>query len=169
MSTTDIMNIAQFDLARYAYKIKKKYGLTYGVSEKVFLAMYDAGEIQLSSVYENLMAATRTQLGKPTKVVSEAGQDFDFGGDFKTTVLQKDGYKRRFVIQGVYNKPGTIYCIGWNWMTEQPNFFAIPLVGDSHPKQGIKILVCPDTGARTGGWYNNNCAYDTWEEMCLAD
>jgi hypothetical protein len=29
-------------------------------------------------------------------------------------------------------------------------------------------MVHPITGERTGGWYNDNCAYDTWESMCVA-
>jgi hypothetical protein len=49
-------------------------------------------------------------------------------------------------------------------MTNKVDFFAIPPIVGGFPKQGIKIMVCPDIGVRTGGWYNRH-AYDTFEEM----
>jgi len=137
--------------------------------------MYDAGEIQLSGVYENLFVTTRNLLGLPTKKAS--GDRYDFVtvaknkviplGDFKTTVLLKDGDNRRFVISSVKNKQGIIYAIGWNWIANKPNFFAVPPdEWGGHPGAGIKIPVKPATGERAKGRYNKNCAYDTWEDLC---
>jgi len=177
MSTCDRMNTAQRPLAEYAWKLKKKYKCTNNLTQKQFIAMYDAGEIQLSGVYENLFVTVRNVLGLPTKKVSGDGYDFvtiernkdTILGDMKTTVLLKDGDNRRFVISSVKNKQGTVYTIGWNWLTNKPNFFAIPPneLGE-HPAAGIKIPVDPVTGERAGGWYNKNCAYDTWEDLCKA-
>lgn len=174
MATTDIHLISQRPLAEVAYDLKKKYNLTHGLSKKKFMALYDLGEVELSTVYENLFVATRNAHGLPTRKESANGYDFVKAfptqtrilGDMKTSTLQKDGYKRRFVIASVHNKIGNIYIIVWNWMTEKPNFFAIPPDDNNeHPKQGYKIPVCPKTGKRTSGWYNDNCAYDTWEQM----
>jgi hypothetical protein len=178
MCTTDQWRIAQRPLAEFSYELKKKYNQTFGISYESFMNLYDLGEVQLSSVFENLLVATRNKLGKPTRKV--AGDRYDFVrvdnlgretplGDFKTTVLQKDYDKRRFVISSVEKKLGKIYNVSWNWMTNRPNFFCIPPDKyGCHPKAGYKIMVHPETGERTGGWYNDNCSYDTWEEMCIA-
>jgi hypothetical protein len=178
MCTTDQWRISQRPLAEYAYSLKEKYNQTFGISRENFMNLYELGEIQLSSVYENLFVATRNKLGKNTRKV--AGDRYDFVridskgretplGDMKTGVLQKDDLKRRFVIGGVENKLGKIYIIGWNWITNQPNFFCIPPDAyGCHPKAGYKIMVHPESGKRTGGWYNDNCAHDTWESMCVA-
>jgi hypothetical protein len=175
MSTTDRMNTAQRPLAEYAWKLKKKYKCTNGLTQKQFMALYDNGEIQLSGVYENLFVTARNLFGLPTKKVSGDGYDFvtvvknkDIPlGDMKTSVLCKDGDKRRFVISNVKNKQGIIYAIGWNWLTNKPNFFAVPPnERNEHPAAGIKIPVKPNTGERAKGWYNKNCAYDTWEDLC---
>lgn len=174
MAATDQCIDAQRPLAELAWSLREKYNLNRGMNKKEFLTWYNLGEIQLSTVYENLFVATRNKLGKPT--LKESSDRYDFVklfptqrrilGDMKTTVLQKDGNKRRYVVQSVENKIGNIYVVGWNWLTEHPNFFAIPPDDSkSHPKCGYKIPVCPESGRRTGGWYNNNCAYDTWEEM----
>lgn len=174
MATTDQWIVAQRPLAEHAWTLREKYNLNRNVSKQAFMSWYDLGEIQLSTVYENLFVATRNALGKPT--LKESGNRYDFVrknpkrntplGDMKTGVLQKDGRSRRFVIGSVENKIGNIYIVGWNWMTEQVNYFAIPPDDyKCHPKAGYKIPVCPETGKRTGGWYNDNCAYDTWEEM----
>ena len=178
MCTTDQWRIAQRPLAEYAYGLKQQYNMTLGQTKEQFLAAYELGEVQLSSVYENLLVATRNRHGHPTRKV--AGDRYDFVrvdsrgretplGDFKTTVLQKDYNKRRFVIGSVENKLGKIYNVSWNWMTNKPNFFCIPPDEyGCHPKAGYKIMVHPETGERTRGWYNDNCAYDTWESMCVA-
>lgn len=174
MATTDVMCAAQRPLAEFAYELKKKYNQSFKLPKKTFMKLYDDGEIQLSSVFENLFVDTRNALGKPTKKVS--GDNYDFVsvinnkevilGDMKTTVLAKDGYSRRFVIQHVKNKQGYVYAACWNWMTNSVNFFAIPPM-ENPPQCGYKIMVCPITGNRTGGWYNTNCAYNTWEEMVM--
>jgi len=174
LATTDRCIDAQRPLADHAWILREKYNLNRGMSKDEFMTWYDLGEIQLSTVYENLFVATRNKLGKPT--IKESADRYDFVkvfptqkrilGDMKTGVLQKDGEKRRFVIGSVENKIGNIYIVAWNWMTEQVNYFAIPPDTENcHPKQGYKIPVCPKTGKRTGGWYNENCAFDTWEEM----
>lgn len=178
MATTDITLEAQRPLAEYAYTLRQKYHLNRGLSKTEFMKWYDLGEIQLSTVYENLFVATRNRLGKPT--LKESADRYDFVkvfstqtrilGDMKTTVLQKNGDQKRFVVGSVEKKIGNIYIIAWNWMTNEVNFFAIPPDADNcHPKAGYKIPVCPKTGKRTGGWYNDNCAYDTWEEMVQYD
>jgi len=178
MCTTDQWRIAQRPLAEYAYSLKEQYGQSFGINRESFMNLYDLGEVQLSSVFENLLVTTRNKLGKPTRKV--AGDRYDFVrvdskgretpiGDFKTNVLQKDGTKRRFVISSVENKLGKIYIVAWNWITNKPVFFCIPPDQfGNHPKRGYKIMVHPQTGERTGGWYNDNCAYDTWEEMAVA-
>jgi hypothetical protein len=178
MSTTDTWRIAQRPLAEFAYELKQRYGLALSTSKVDFMIQYDMGEIQLSSVFENLFVATRNQLGKPTRKVATNGYDFvrvdKLGretpiGDFKTTVLQKDADTRRFVVAKVKNKIGKIYVAAWNWITNKPVFFCIPPDDNgNHPKAGYKIMVHPKTGERTGGWYNNHCAYETWEDMCIA-
>jgi hypothetical protein len=181
MCTTDQWRIAQRPLAEFSYELKKKYNQTFGTSYESFMNLYDLGEVQLSSVFENLLVATRNRLNKPTRKV--AGDRYDFVrvdsigretplGDMKTGVLQKDdsvSIKRRYVIGSVENKLGKIYIVGWNWITNKPNFFCIPPDEfDKHPKAGYKIPVNPRTGERSGGWYNDNCAYNTWEDMCIA-
>jgi hypothetical protein len=167
MATTDVMRDAQRPLAEYAYDLRKKYGLTMGQSRKNFLAMYDLSEVQLSSVYENLFVAVRNKIGRPLTKISEDARDFSNDGDMKTTVLQKDYDKRRYVVSNVDGKKGTIYVVAWNWMTEEVNFFAIPYFG-GFPTKGIKIPVCPKTGRRTKGWYNEQ-AYNSFEEMAMID
>jgi len=179
MSTTDINRIATRPLAEYAYGLKEKYDQTFGLRKKTFMQLFDMGEIQLSSVYENLLVATRNAHHRPTEKVSVDKYDVvrvdSMGrrtplGDMKTTTLQKNGDKRRFVVSNVKNKIGKIYVIGWNTMTNEPNFFCLPPdeIQGTHPHAGYKIPVNPKTGKRTKGWYNDNYAYDTWEEMCLA-
>ena len=168
MATTDQWRIAQRPLAEFAYELKVKYDMTLGQSKKNFLIAYDLGEVQLSTVFENLFVATRNKLGKPTEKISEDGRDFDNNGDMKTGVLCKNGDKRRFVVGSVIGKIGTIYFVGWNWMTNQVNFFAIPRPPRGFPKAGIKIVVNPHSGERTGGKYNAY-AHDSWESMVLVD
>jgi hypothetical protein len=174
MATTDQCVEAQRPLAELAWSLREKYKLNRGMNKNEFLIWYNLGEVQLSTVYENLFVETRNKLGKPT--LKESADRYDFIkvfptqkrilGDMKTCVLQKNDRQRRFVVGSVENKIGNIYIVGWNWMTKQPNFFAIPPDDyKSHPKAGYKIPVHPMTGERTSGWYNDNCAYDTWEEM----
>ena len=164
MATTDNMRDAQRPLAVFSYKLKEKYGMTLGQSKEHFMESYELSEVQLSSVFENLFVAARKHIGKPLQKISEDSRDFSNDGDMKTTVLQKNGYARRYVIGGVSGKKGYIYAVAWNWMTNKVDFFAIPPVVGGFPKQGIKIMVCPNTGVRTGGWYNRH-SYDTFEEM----
>jgi hypothetical protein len=165
MATTDIMRISQRPLAEYAYSLKEQYGMTLGQTKKQFMQAYDLSEVQLSSVYENLFVAARKKLGLPLTKISEDARDFSNNGDMKTTVLLKDGPKRRYVIGNVKGKIGYIYVVAWNWMTNRVNYFAIPPRG-GFPVAGIKIPVCPKTGRRTGGRYNEH-AYDSFEEMVL--
>lgn len=163
MATTDQMRNAQRPLAEYAYTLKEQYGMTLGQTRAQFMTMYDLSEVQLSGVYENLFVEARKKIGLPLTKISEDSRDFSNNGDMKTTVLLKDGDKRRFVVSSVSGKIGHIYVVAWNWMTNEVNFFAIPPFG-GFPSQGIKIPVCPQTGCRTGGWYNRH-AYNTFEEM----
>jgi len=164
MATTDYTRNAQRPLAEFAYELKEKYGITLGQSKEQFMQAYDLSEVQLSSVYENLFVAARKNIGKPLDKISEDSRDFSNNGDMKTTILKKNGYARRYVVMGVTNKIGYLYVVGWNWMTNRVDFFAIPPMKGGFPKQGIKILVCPNTGRRTGGKYNYH-AYDSFEDM----
>jgi hypothetical protein len=164
MATTDYTRNAQRPLAEFAYELKEKYGITLGQSKEQFMQAYDLSEVQLSSVYENLFVAARKNIGKPLDKISEDSRDFSNNGDMKTTILKKDGYTRRYVVMGVTNKIGYLYVVGWNWMTNRVDFFAIPPMKGGFPKQGIKIMVCPDSGRRTGGKYNYH-AYDSFEDM----
>ena len=54
MSSTDYEIEAHRNLAQYAYDLKQKYGMTYGNSRENFMQLYDAGEVALSTVFENL-------------------------------------------------------------------------------------------------------------------
>jgi hypothetical protein len=168
MATTDYESEIQRPLAEFAYELKKKYRLTQGMSKKQFMSLYDIGEVTLSTVFENLTVAIRNYYGKPTAKVSEHSRDFSNNGDMKIGVLKKDGDFRRYVISSVENKIGTIYFVGWNWITNRPNFFAIPKEVYGSPKRGIKIPVCKATGKRTGGNYNV-FAHETYESMALYD
>ena len=175
MATTDYTCIVQRELAEFAYDLKVKYNETDGLSKESFLKIYDKGEIELSTVFENLIVAVRNSLGIPTQKVSEACRDIDNNADVKIGILKKDGDCRRFVISGVHNKIGTIYFVGWNWITAKPVFFAIQRRFDAdgmlkpHPVRGIKIMVHPITGERTRGIYNDLYAHDTFESMCKVD
>ena len=175
MATTDQECVAQRSLAEYAYECKLKYNQIEYTKEQ-WMKLYDDGEITLSTVYENLIVSIRNAHGIPTNKVSEDGRDLDNNGDVKIGVLKKDGDKRRFVISNVKNKIGTIYFVGWNWLLHSPVFFAIPHPSlhlydsdlDLFPAQGIKIMVHPVTGERTGGKYNQ-FAFDTFEDMACTD
>lgn len=172
MATTDYTCIVHRDLAKFAYDLKVKYNETNGLSQETFLSLYDKGEVELSTVFENLIVSVRNSLGIPTQKVSEACRDIDNNADVKIGILKKDGYSRRFVISGVHNKIGTIYFIGWNWITNKPVFFAIQRQKDAHgmlkphPYRGIKIMVHPETGLKTRGRYNDLYSHDTFESMC---
>ena len=181
MATTHAAIQAHRETALFAYKLKSKYKITNGIKQDQWMKMYDSGEIEISSVFENLVVHIRNLNGKPTVKVLEDTHDFasinGAGGlvplgDLKVASLKKNGYQRRYVISKTHNKEGNIYTICWNWMTNKPAFFVIPphdYDGHPHPKQGYKIMCCPDTGKRTGGYYNDNCHYETFEEMCLVD
>lgn len=168
MATTDYEIEAQRALAEFAYELKEKYGATYGQTFEDFMNMYDLGEITLSTVFENLFVKVAKAHGKDIEKVSEDARDFSNDGDMKIGVLKKDGYKRRYVISSVENKIGCIYFVGWNWMTDKPEFHAIPKHIYGSPKRGIKIMRCPDTGVPTGGIYNKY-RYNTFEEMVNAN
>lgn len=167
MATTDYEIESQRKLAGYAYDLKEKYNLTHGQTRKEFLNMYDYGEITLSTVFENLFVAVANAKGKQIDKISEDGRDFTNNGDMKIGILKKDGGKRRYVINNVANKIGTIYFVGWNWMTNKPEFHAIPKHVYGCPSQGIKIPRCPYSGDVTGGKYNYYLK-DSFEELALA-
>ena len=178
MSTSQLQIDAHRPLAEFAWKLKKKYGQTFGWTKKSFMHAFEQGEIALSSVFENLFVVTRNFLGFVTKKTSVNHHDFSVvtkkgliaSGDFKMSTLQKDGpRKRKFQIDNCMHKIGNIYSVCWNWITEQPCFFVIPPgpLG-VHTLKCYNIPVHPVTGERTGGMYNKNCVYETWEEMCGA-
>lgn len=168
MATTDYEIQAQRNLANFSYDLKVKYNLTYGQTREEYLHMYDMGEITLSTVFENLFVAAAKKLGKDVEKVSEDCRDFSNDGDMKIGVLKKNGYQRRYVVSNVSNKVGTIYFVGWNWITETPEFHAIPQHVHNNVAQGIKIMRHPDTGSVTTGKYNYYVK-STFEEMVLSD
>lgn len=168
MATTDYEIQAQRELALFSYELKVKYNLTYGQTKEEYLYMYDAGEITLSTVFENLFVVAAKNLGKDIEKVSEDCRDFSNNGDMKIGVLKKDGYKRRYVISNVANKIGTIYFVGWNWITKLPEFHAIPRDVHNNVGCGIKIMRHPDTGSVTSGKYNFYIK-STFEEMVSSD
>jgi hypothetical protein len=167
MATTDHEINCQRDLAEFAYDKKEEYGVTHGLTKDAFMNLYDEGEITLSTVFENLFVVINNAQGGKIKKVSEDSRDFSNNGDMKIGILKKNGYQRRFVISSVANKLGTIYFVGWNWIENKPNFYAIPKKVYGAPKQGIKIMRCPKSGKITKGKYNA-CSFDTFEEMSLA-
>lgn len=167
MATTDYEIAAQRDLANFSYDLKVEYNLTYGQTREEYLYMYDMGEITLSTVFENLIVAAAKRLGIELNKVSEDCRDFSNNADAKISILKMNGYQRRYVISNVSNKIGTIYFIGWNWITNKPEFHAIPQHVHKNVAQGIKIMRHPVTGAVTGGKYNQ-CVKSTFEEMVLA-
>jgi len=172
MSTSDVMNVAQRRLAEHAFDLKRKYGETYDMTKPQFLRLYNAGEIQLSSVFENLLVAARNVHGLLTERASAEGYDFvkvnkrkqiSPLGDMKTCTLGKDGIYRRFVVRNVYAKVGWIYIVGYNWMTDGFNYFAIP-PEVKKPKSFMVIGVNRETGAVANGIYSSyECA--SFEDM----
>jgi hypothetical protein len=167
MATTDYEIESQRKLADFSYNLKEKYNHTHGQNRKEFLNMYDYGEITLSTVFENLFVAVANAKGRQIDKISEDGRDFTNNGDMKIGILKKDGYQRRYVIDNVANKIGTIYFVGWNWMTNKPEFHAIPKHVYGYPARGIKIPRCPYSGDVTGGKYNYYLK-DSFEELALA-
>lgn len=166
MATTDYEISAFRELAEYSYDLQEKYQCTLGASREVFMAQYDAGIIQLSTVWENLFVIVNRCQGGDVIKVSEDGRDFSNDGDMKVGILKRDGDKRRYVISNVARKAGTIYFVGWNWMTHQPDFYAIPKSVYGSPARGIKIMRCPLDGDVTGGVYNDY-ACESFEELVM--
>jgi hypothetical protein len=151
MSTTTIMNDAQRPLAEHAWNLKKEIRRN-DISKRLWMEMYDDGEIQLSSVYENLFVNTRNWMNLKTEKASVDGYDFVkiSGnkkiplGDMKTTVLQQDRKYRRYVIHGIKNKQGILYVVGYNRIKDSFDYFAIPT--EIIPKVTVSIGVDPETG-----------------------
>lgn len=182
MATTDVEIEAHIPLAEFAWDLKVKYNQTLGFSSKEdFMLSYLAGEVTLSTVYENLFVATRLAHGAGAEKKSAAGFDFierlphgtRLLGDMKIGTLKKNGNLRRFVVSNVRNKLGKIYFVGWNWISNQPNFFAIPPGSSSNPLDyrnpacGFKIAVNAKSGRPSGSAYRYYC-HDSWEKMALA-
>ena len=59
MATTDITLEAHRPLASFAWDLRQRYSLNRGVNKQEFMSWYDLGEIELSTVYENIFVATR--------------------------------------------------------------------------------------------------------------
>lgn len=171
MSTSDVMNHAQRRMAEHAFDLKKMYNQTFGMSKKQFMTLYDEGEIQLSSVFENLLVAARNHFKLPTRKVSAEGYDFVkiIGkkekplGDMKTVTLQKDGKYRRFMVRNVADKQGYIYVVGYNWITDSFNYFAIPPKVDK-PKTFMVLGIDRDTGEVLQNKYGKY-AVDSFEKL----
>ena len=78
MSTCNTMNDAQRPLAELAWDLKRAVRQN-KISKRLWMEMYDEGEIQLSSVYENLFVQTRNDMRLRTERVSVEGYDFEIG------------------------------------------------------------------------------------------
>ena len=173
MATTDNELIVQRPLAEFAYDLKAKYNQTHGMSKADFMSYYDTGEIQLSSVYENLFVAVNNALGGDVTKVSDHYSDFSNGGDMKISNLQQNSDRTRYDIRSVANKTGMIYFVGNNWIKNKingrpmPDFYAIPKQVYGSPAKGIKIARCSISGDRVHGKYNYHC-YDTFEDIAMA-
>lgn len=154
MATTDYTLKAQKDLATFLFAESKRYDMYDDVTVEDLKNLYSHSIIELSTVWENLVAAVRTHHGKPTKRCSEDAMDLDSGGECKLGILKKNDIYRRYVISNVMGKTGTIYFIGWNWLINEPQFLAIPNSAYGHGlKAGIKIGVCSDCGEIKRGKY----------------
>lgn len=182
MATTDLEIEAHYQLAELAWELKVKYNATLGfTNKKRFMTSYCAGEVALSTVYENLFVATRLAHNLGAEKKSAAGFDFverlpnrtELLGDMKIGNLKKDGKSRRFVVSDVKNKLGTVYFVGWNWILNQPNFYAIPPKTSSNPSdyrnpgRGFKLAVNALSGRPSSRKYRQYC-FDSWEKMVLA-
>jgi hypothetical protein len=160
-------------MAKYAWSLKEKYRQTYGMTKVQFMKIYNLGEIQLSSVFENLLPATRNRFGKPTEKCSVDGYDFvkiesdkpKPLGDMKTCTAYKNGYSLKFAIRNAHNKQGYLYVVGYNPMNDKVYFFAIPPTV-KRPKTILAITVCPKTGVITSNKYGKY-QVNSWEEMAL--
>ena len=64
----------------------------YGLTTEMFRKLYDSGEVELSTVFENLYVKVAKSVGKKVKKISEAQRDFDNNGDFKREI---NGRKNR--------------------------------------------------------------------------
>lgn len=172
MSTCNTMTDAQRPLAEFAWTLKERYRQTHGLTKQKFMKLYDLGEVALSSVFENLLPATRNRYGKLTEKVSVAGYDFvklDGArpvplGDIKTCTGYKNGYSWKFSVRNAHDKEGYLYVVGYNPVNNQVYFFAIP-PSVPRPKTILNITFCPETGnitSKYGRYQVNN-----WEEMSL--
>ena len=173
MSTCNTMTDAQRPLAEFAWGLKERYRQTHGLTKKQFIKLYDLGEIALSSVFENLLPATRNRHGKLTEKVSVDGYDFvklDGNrpvplGDMKTCTGYKNGYSWKFAIKNAHDKKGYLYVVGYNPVNNQVYFFAIP-PSVPRPKTTLSITFCPKTGDITSKKYGRY-QVGSWEEMSL--
>ena len=94
--TTDRMIDAQRALAELAWQLNKEVRSN-KLSKRLWMEMYNVGEIQLSSVFENLFVKTRNWMNLKTERASVDGYDFVKVcgnkriplGDMKTTTLQR--------------------------------------------------------------------------------
>jgi len=163
MATTDQEIEVQIPLAHFAYDLKKKYNQTFGITKSQFVRQYLAGEITLSTVFENLFVTVANAQGNKVKKVSEDARDFSNNGDMKIGVLKRDGHIRRYVISNVANKIGTIFFVGYNDLTKSPEFFKVPKSVYGSPSRGIKITR-GDTATGRGKYHL--CQVSTFEELC---
>lgn len=149
--TTDRMIDAQRALAELAWQLNKEIRSN-KLSKRVWMEMYNVGEIQLSSVFENLFVKTRNWMNLKTERASVDGYDFVKVcggkriplGDMKTTTLQKDGQYRRYMVHNIKNKVGILYVVGYNNIRDDFDYFAIPV--EELPKVQCSIGVDPQTG-----------------------
>lgn len=146
---------------------------------ETLMAMYEASLIQLSSVWEHVIAAVRTANDKPDSVVSIAHADLRSGGEAKTAASQRNGrtkdgnHKHRHVIRNTKGKTGTIYCAAWNHILKQIDYYAIPYSVHKGEKNFIPIqlkgkMYGDDYGSQGTGLYNEYY-FDNLVECVIQD
>lgn len=135
--TTDRSVESHRRMADLAYDLKRTYSQTFGLSRQKFLQLYELGEVQLSTVFENLFVAARNHLGRPTVKVSVDQYDFmtidPLGrrrplGDMKTSTVQKHSRNKNwsYRIANIKNKLGVIFIVGYDKNHDIFHYFAIP-------------------------------------------
>jgi hypothetical protein len=173
--TTDRSVESHRRMADQAYELKKKYSQTFGMSKKKFIELYEMGEVQLSTVYENLFVAASNYMGDTIIKVSVDRYDFmrvsrnGFRqpiGDMKTTTVQKHSRNKNwsYRINNVYNKLGNIFIVGYDRHHDKFHYFSIPYWVNK-PKTFMEIPINFETGepSETGKYSVFECA--SFEDM----
>lgn len=164
MATQDYEIELHRPLAKRAWALKVQYKNTFGITEEQFWDQYNAGEMALSTIFENAFVFVCESLNIDVKKDSKAKKDFTNDGDKKIVTLSFNNYIR-FRIRNCKDKIGTIYATAWNSIKQDYNYFAIPFSEHSGKKDSINIVVDRVTGEVTSPTYKKyQC--DSFEDMC---